>query len=113
MQVGIEVFRDTEDRLKEQVLTLRKLMPKRMKIEIIESFIPYPAEIIEPLQSPAQLIRHEMLRSSDNRNYKTRYISTTMMSNTDFIKILETAGFTVIGEYQSSIHPQIDQEERP
>jgi hypothetical protein len=107
MVVEIEVFRDTENRLKDQLSSLRNLIPKGIKIEITESFTPYPVEVHEPFSSPAQLLRHEMQRLSDNRSYKTRYISTKMMSKTDFIKILETAGFIVIGEYQRPI-PQID-----
>jgi hypothetical protein len=111
MKVEIEVFRDTEDRLKEQVLTLRELIPKGIQIEITESFVPYPVEVNEPFHSPAQLLRHEIQRLSDIRNYQTRYVSTAMMSKTDFIKTLETAGFTVIGEYQRPIQLQTDQEE--
>jgi hypothetical protein len=113
MQVEIEVFRDTKDKLKEQIFALRELIPKGLKVEITESLTPYPLEVDEPFRSPAQLLRHEMQRLSDNHSYRTRYISTTMMSKTDFIKILETAGFVVIGEYQRPIQPQTNQEEHP
>jgi hypothetical protein len=108
MEIKIEVFRDTEDRLNEQIFALHELLPKGVEVEITESLESFPVEINEQSASSVSLLRLEIQRLSENRSYRTRHISTTMMHKADFINILEAAGFVVIQEFQMTTNNGIN-----
>ncbi|KJH69636.1 hypothetical protein [Aliterella atlantica] len=95
-KVEIEIFSEEADVLEAKICSLLELLPPKVKIIINESLISYSTDIEYSNCSALEILKGEMTRLKDNRNYRKRTVSAEgEIEEFEFFNLLEKAGFSV------------------
>jgi ribosome maturation protein Sdo1 len=97
-KVAIEIWQDGEEQLKENLTALYELLPDRCQIQIREILAPYSDS--EFTYCPQKSFLEQLTEMKNaQRKYRSRWVCTNDLSESELFQLLEQAGFEPIRKY--------------